>query len=628
MKSSITRAGIAAATGALLLLSTACTSTPTPAQKALTPETTDEFVPSWAKNVVWYQVFPERFNNGDPSNDPKLEDLTGAWPTAPDKPWDISPWTSDWYELQPWEWATGENIWWNILRRRCGGDLQGIIDKLDYLQDLGVTAIYLNPIFMSPSLHKYDGESYHHVEPIFGPDPAGDEALIATENPADPSTWVMTSADNLALELINEVHKRGMRIIFDGVFNHLGYNSWPFQDVVKNQQDSPYKDWFVVHSWRDEEAGTEFKYQGWFGVDTLPELREDENGIVDGPKQYIFDSTSRWMDPNGDGDPSDGIDGWRLDVAFCVDHAFWKDWRKHVKAINPEAYLTAEIVDPIPKVKPYLQGDEFDAVMNYNFAFTSAEFFIEEEHSITPSEFDAKLRDLRNAFGGGVASVQQNLFDSHDTNRIGSHIVNRAHGHYRDWGSYFNNSKAENNRNYNTRKPSDADRQIQKLFVIFQMTYPGAPMVYYGDEAGMWGGNDPDCRKPMVWPELTYQRETTLPTGAKFSPGDVVAYDHDMASHYRKMIRIRNNHPALRTGDFETVLTDDEAEVYAYRRIAPRENILVVLNNSDQPRAVSLPVGRGQVFTDLLNGGLLAAEGTTLTVNIPARWGAVLNLEK
>ncbi len=151
----------------------------------------EEFVPQWAKSVVWYQIFPERFRNGDPSNDPTVNDILGADPAEPPVEWEVHPWGSDWYELQNYEQANGEpELWKHLLRRRYGGDLQGVIDKLDYLEDLGVTALYLNPVFQSPSLHKYDAESYHHIDPNFGPDPDGDRELIATENLLDPATWV------------------------------------------------------------------------------------------------------------------------------------------------------------------------------------------------------------------------------------------------------------------------------------------------------------------------------------------------------------------------------------------------------------------------------------------------------
>ncbi|MCK4287718.1 MAG: hypothetical protein KAW86_00810, partial [Bacteroidales bacterium] len=405
-----------------------------------------EFVPLWAKSVVWYQIFPERFRDGDPSNNPTVKDIIGADPVEPPKSWNIHPWESDWYELQDYEKKNGEKeLWKHLLRRRYGGDLQGIIDKLDYLVDLGISAIYLNPVFDSPSLHKYDAASYHHIDPNFGPDPVGDRQLMKQENPLDPETWVWTKADELALKLIEEAHKRNIRIIFDGVFNHMGINSFAFQDLLKNQQKSPYKDWFTVKSWDNNETGETFDYVGWFGVKSLPELREDSAGIVSGPRDYIFNATKRWMNPKNKGIQF-GIDGWRLDVAFCVGHPFWKKWRKLVRSINPEAYLTAEIVDTPEKVKPYMQGDEFDGEMNYNFAFACAEFFFNPDSMrISSTEFDHKLKNLRELYPKGVAYVSQNLFGSHDANRIGSHIVNRGIGNFRNWGQYFGLSQAANN---------------------------------------------------------------------------------------------------------------------------------------------------------------------------------------
>ncbi|RMF66490.1 MAG: alpha-amylase, partial [Calditrichaeota bacterium] len=330
----------------------------------------ENWVPEWAAKVVWYQVFPERFCNGNPNNDPTLAEIKGAYPYDDSSPWQIHPWTSDWYELQPYERLNGRSIWFNILRRRYGGDLEGILEKLDYLQELGIGAIYLNPVFDAPSHHKYDGASYHHIDPNFGPDPRGDRRLMAQETPDDPATWVWTAADRMMLQLIGELHRRKMRVIFDGVFNHMGVNSWAFQDVLVRQRESRFKDWFKIRSWDDEGKKTKFAYKGWCGVRDLPEFRQDARGIVDGPKQYIYAATRRWMDPDGDGNPEDGIDGWRLDVAFCIAHPFWQEWREFVKSINPDAYLTAEVIDPPEVLQPYLRGDEFDAVMNYNFAFS------------------------------------------------------------------------------------------------------------------------------------------------------------------------------------------------------------------------------------------------------------------
>lgn len=586
-------------------------------------ENINEFVPQWAKKVVWYQIFPERFRNGDKENDPTLESIKGSYPHDHTSKWQIHPWNSDWYELQPYEKENGKDIWFNIQRRRYGGDLQGIIEKLDYLKELGITALYLNPIFTSPSHHKYDGATFHHVDPHFGPDPQGDKLLIKNEIPHDPTTWVWTSADKLFLKLIEEVHNRKMFIIIDGVFNHMGINSWVFQDVKKNQQNSLYKDWIAVTSWDDIEKGTTFQYNGWWGVKELPELKQDENGIVEGPRNYIFNITKRWMDPNGDGNTSDGIDGWRLDVAFCVKHPFWKEWRKVVKEINPDAYLTAEIIDPIPVIQPYLEGDEFDAVMNYNFAFTSAEFFFETKNKILPSEFNNKLKELRNAFPKGVDYVQQNLFGSHDANRIGSHIVNREKYNYRDWGNYFNLSKGSNTE-YDTRKPNDYEIQLQKLFAVFQMTYIGAPMIYYGDEAGVWGANDPDCRKPMIWNDIVYDDETLLPNQTKREYPDKVKFNKELFEHYKKLIHIRNDNDVLQIGNYEELLLDDENNIFAFSRKLINNEIIVILNNSDKEFDLNIKVSHKEYYSDLLNEEKFDVETGVLKTKIPAKWGRVL----
>lgn len=590
-----------------------------------------EFVPQWAKSVVWYQIFPERFRNGDPSNDPTVADIAGADPMTPAKQWNIHPWGSDWYQLQAYEIANGEpELWKHMQRRRYGGDIQGIIDKLDDLQDLGVTAIYLNPVFDAPSNHKYDGASYHHIDPNFGPDPKGDRELMASENPGDPKTWVWTKADELALELIAQAHQRGMRIIFDGVFNHMGANSFALQDVRKNKLNSPYISWFTIKNFDIPSAGLEFDYQGWWGNKSLPELREDANGIVTGPKAYIFAATNRWMNPKGRGIEF-GIDGWRLDVAYMVAHPFWKDWRKYVKSINPEAYLTAEIVNTPEVVKPYLQGDEFDAEMQYNFAFTAAEFFFNEgKFNINAHEFDKKLAVLRNIYPTGVAYVNQNLFGSHDTNRIGSYIVNRKLGNFRDWGTWFQMSQPVNNPNFQVRKPNAYELQVQKLFVVFQMTYVGAPMLYYGDEVGMWGANDPDDRKPMLWSDIAYDNERALPDGTlrPLNQVDVVEINSALRSFYKKMIAIRNTHQSLQVGDYKTLLADDVNNLFAFQRQLGDETIWVILNNSNVAQKVRLPRMGYDEFEDILNEQSYGWHQGDLEINIPAKQAAVLNAIK
>lgn len=582
-----------------------------------------EFVPGWAKKVVWYQIFPERFRNGDKSNDPTIKDIKNSWPHDNTSPWEVHPWESDWYKFQPYEKENGKDIWFNIQRRRYGGDLQGIIDKLDYLKELGIGAIYLNPVFESPSLHKYDGATYHHVDPNFGPDPIGDRMIIKTEVGDDPTTWVWTKADKLFLKLVDEVHKRGMKIIIDGVFNHMGLNSWAFKDIQEKQQNSKYKDWFKIISWDDSTTGEKFDYEGWYGCRELPELKQDENGIVAGPKKYIFDITKRWMDPIGDGSLKEGIDGWRLDVAFMVKHKFWKDWRAHVKSINPEAYLTAEIVDKVEVNTPYLEGDEFDAVMNYNFFFTCSEYFIHDKYGINTTEFDKKLKELRDAYPDCVAYVQQNLFDSHDTQRIASQIVNKDFWNVRDWSNFFEKSKGDK-LEYHTTKPYEEDYQIQKLMAIFQMTYLGAPMIYYGDEAGMWGANDPCCRKPMVWDDIKYEPEAELPDGSLREHSDIVEFDRDIFNHYKKLIHIRNEHPALQIGDYTTLLIDDENNLYIFERKDESESILVAINNDSESHTVKLNSDCNKEFFDLLNEEEIKIENGLLEFSIPAKWGRII----
>ncbi|MBF6641979.1 alpha-glucosidase C-terminal domain-containing protein [Flavobacterium sp. J49] len=540
-----------------------------------------KFTPEWSKGIIWYQIFPERFNNGDPTNDPKVTDQNGAYPFDDTSAFQIHPWTSDWYQLQPYEQQNGKDLYYNLQRRRYGGDLQGIINKLDYIKSLGVNAIYLTPIFWSPSSHKYDALCYHHVDPTFGPDPEGDVAMMKNENPLDVKSWVWTKADLLALKLIKEVHARNMRIIFDGVFNHMGMKSFAFEDVQKNQQASAYSDWFSIDSWDDPAKGTTFQYKGWFGVKTLPEFKEDEKGIVAGPKAYIFNATKRWMNPMDKG-IQDGIDGWRLDVAYDVGHPFWKDWRRWVRSINPTAYMTAELVSPIEKTRPYLEGDEFDATMNYNFAFIVHDFFIQDKLASTVTQFDAQLATLREAFGNDVALNMQNLMNSHDATRLASAVANPDGKKFGDWGAYFNWSQKSNNKEYNARKPTAAQVQKQKLIAAFQMLYLGSPMIFYGDEAGIWGGNDPDCRKPMVWDDKTYDAETYNPDQSTHEP-DAVAFNKDLYNWYQKFMVLRNNYKSIQLGNYTTIAKDDAQKLYVFSRKYQGEEVLVCINRSDKP---------------------------------------------
>lgn len=577
------------------------------------------FVPAWAAHAVWYQILPERFANGDPKNDPTLESLAGGR-LAPgaDDDWRVTPWTADWYAMQPGETAPGKDKWMAIHDRRYGGDLAGIIARLPYLKDLGVTAIYLNPVFDAPSHHKYDGASLHHVDPHLGPDPQGDRALMATETPDDPATWTWTAADLLLLRLIDEVHAHGMRIILDGVFNHVGVNHWAFKDLLEHQQRSRFADWFIVHQWRDDATGQPFRYEAWKGFDTLPELRKEGDHLAPGPREYIYAATRRWLAPNGD--TRQGIDGWRLDVAPWVPHGFWKDWRALVKSLNPEAYLVAENIRDVAFNVPYLAGDEFDAVMNYNFAFACDEYFFRDTTRISTTAFDALLRELREAYPACVAPVQQNLFGSHDTARLASHPVNRDRLQFRTFDDSYHDHDARPP-HFDTRAPNAHERRLHLLFALFQMSYLGAPVIYYGDEAGLYGANDPCCRKPMLWPELQYDDDAIGPDGTPRAQPTKVGFDHDLHAAYRRLIHLRLSVPALRTGDVKTLLADDTKQVLVHLR---GDTALVAINRSEEAQEVELPWAMPTGWTDRLDGGATAqVSGGRTRLRLPALWGAV-----
>jgi len=564
------------------------------------------FPPEWSKGLVWYQIFPERFRNGDTTNNPALKDQVGCWPHELIEPWEVHPWNSDWYKLQNYEKENGKDIWYNITRRRYGGDLQGIIDKIGYLKELGVQGIYLNPVFVAPSHHKYDISYYHHIDPNFGPDPDGDWQIIKNEVPDDPETWKWTAADSLALKLIETVHKNNMYIIFDGVFNHMGYNNFALEDIRLNQKNSRFTNWFTITSWEDKKKGTTFEYEGWWGIKDMPELREDSTGIVTGPREYIYSITQRWMDPNGNGDISKGIDGWRLDVANYVGHPFWKKWRTHVKSINSEAFITAEIIENTDYLEPYLQGDEFDAAMNYNFAFIASEFFVNNKKSIPVTEFDSLLNLLLINFPGDVHHSMQNLIGSHDTHRAASRMVNRDKGSWLDKSFFFEGNKAFN-KNVETRKPTKREYNRLKQLITFQMTFPGAPMIYYGDETGMWGAHDPCCRKPMVWDDIKYFPEKLNANGSEKKP-DTVEVNQDIYTHYKKLIQIRKELPSLQKGSYETILKDDHNNLYGFQRQLGDDKVYVIFNKSSHIQTFDLKTENYSKFVDMLNGGRYNAD--------------------
>jgi cyclomaltodextrinase len=589
--------------------------------------------PAWAGDAIWYQVFVERFRNGDPSNDPTAHDIIGFTADSAPPGWGITPWGHDWYRRDAWAVSSGKEFYSAAQFRRYGGDLQGLIDKLDYLQELGVTALYLNPVNDAPSLHKYDARNYHHIDRNFGPNPRADEALTARENPVDPATWTWTAADSLFLSLVREVHRRGMRIIMDYSWNHTGITFWAWQDVLKNQERSRFADWYEIQRFDNPATAdtSEFAYRGWAGVPWLPEWKKVgrpagqtqgaiEGNLVPGVREQVFNVTRRWLDPNGDGDLSDGVDGFRLDVAEMVPLGFWRDYRTFVRSINPEAYLVGEIwwekwPDKLYDPAPWVQGDVFDAVMNYRWYTPTRSFFAGAEPRTTASQFAAQLDSLGRGVAPAHQKVMMNLTASHDTPRFSTSVFNR--------GRYKYHNRPTEDAGYRIDRPDARTRRAQEMILVQQFTYIGAPHIWNGDEVGMWGADDPDERKPLVWADLRYEDETTHPLGQR-RKRDRVVPDTGLFRVYRDLAALRKAHLRLFVDGSLTWLTSDDARgVVVYERVLGDQRAIVAFNNSEAPRTVEVS-GEGSYRAAYPAGSPLTSRGGRLRISLPARSSKVL----
>ena len=503
--------------------------------------------PDWAKDAIWYQIMVDRFRSGSAENDPER----------------MRPWTGEWYAPSPWEGQDGQSFYeYYVFSRLYGGDFQGLAEKLDYLKELGVTALYLNPVFQSPSHHKYNATNFVHIDEHYGV--KGDYAKAeAAENLLDPSTWTWTPSDRIFLDFLKAAKARGMRVILDGVFNHVGATHPAFLDVRRRGKDSPFADWFAVRSWDP------FEYDGWAGFGELPVFAKSADGLAsESATRHIYEVTRRWMDPDGDGDPSDGIDGWRLDVPNEVPLPFWVEWRKFVKAINPDAYITGEIWK---RADQWLDGRSFDAVMNYPFAEAAIGWVGDRANKIKPSELDRRLAELRLAYPAEVTYCLMNLLDSHDTDRIASMLANPDR-------EYDRGNREQDGAAYDAGKPAAEVYRKVRLLALLQMTYVGAPMIYYGDEVGMWGSDDPNNRKPMLWKDLE-----------PYADPDENRVMEEQLEFYRRATALRNRFAALRRGSFRTLLADDEQDVWVFLRELGREKVLVALNASDRQATVEVP---------------------------------------
>lgn len=416
-------------------------------------------LPEWVKDAIFYQIFPERFNNGNSENDPPN---TVPWGNKP----------------------TRDSFF--------GGDLVGIIKKFEYIKDLGVNAIYLNPIFQAGTNHKYDTWDYFKIDPNFG-------------------------SINDFKKLINNAHKLNIRIILDGVFNHCGDGFWAFKDVCSFGKKSKYYNWFIIND--DNIQNNPINYQTAGACNYLPKLNVSNSNV----KKYIHKIIEFWTKL--------GIDGWRFDVPWKVSSKFWKSVRNIVKDINPDSYLVGE---EWHDAQPWIKRDMFDGVMNYRLRDHIINFFIKDKEDA--EDFNYRILYLKKLYGEYFFTML-NLLSSHDTPRIFT--------------------IARNN------------KKRLLLAISFLMTFIGSPMIYYGDEIGMKGGNDPDCRRVMLW--------------------DEDLWDWEIHNTYKRLIDLRKSHESLRYGDFKTLLTFNK--VYAYLRTRNKDYVIVVLNSGEkQPNIkISMP---------------------------------------
>ena len=520
--------------------------------------------PAWAKGAVMYQIFVDRFCNGDPSND--VEDGEYVYigePVCKVKDWNEFPAAMD-------------------IRRFHGGDLQGVLDKLDYLEELGVEVIYFNPLFVSPSNHKYDIQDYDYIDPHYGviiedggevlPEGEKDNTRATKYQKRTGDIRNLEASNRLFAKLVEEMHTRGMRVILDGVFNHCGsFNKWMDRERIYEPQpeyekgayvsaQSPYRDFFHFFDEREEAWPYNKNYDGWWGHDTLPKLNYEDSPTLE---EYILNIGKKWVSPPYN------ADGWRLDVAADLgysneyNHIFWENFRKAVKSANPQALILAEHYgDP----GEWLQGDEWDSVMNYDAFMEPLTWFLTgmEKHS------DERRTDLwgnadnfvntMNHFMASMLTpslqVAMNELSNHDHSRFltrTNHIVGRV--------AQLGSKAAEEGINM----------AVMREAVAVQMTWVGAPTVYYGDEAGVCGFTDPDSRRTYPWGQE----------------------NRELVEFHKEMIRIHKREKPLRTGSLK--MLSWSSNVLAYARFQEGEQIIVVLNNSKELKEVTIPVWQAEV---------------------------------
>jgi len=565
--------------------------------------------PQWARGAIWYEIIPDRFEDGDSLNNSYYHEIFSSDSSLK--------WTSNWYSLTEREKQQGKSFYINASLRRYGGDLQGILNRLDYLEDLGVDVLYLTSIFTSVDPLHYSVSDHRHVDPHLGPMLPTDSSFLAREVPDDPKSWYLTSADRMFLDLIAEAHERGIRVVIDGIFPFVSVDFWAFKDVLKKLDRSLYKDWFNIRQWdRPETPDTnEFTYDARFGLRALPLFKSDSLGLVEGPKKWVFAITKRWMDPDGDGDPSDGVDGWRIEGQELLPSGFWGEWASFVKSINPNAVVVGEQWSrEDAKDNPYC-----DTFLDYVFGRVVRKMFFDST-AVSVSVVDALLSNRSSVFGNAEAmDLPVNVISSHETDRVASMAANPGY-------EYDAENSPDENPRYNTGPPDIRQRLRLKAAILFQFTYPGCPLIYYGDEAGMWGGDVPDNRKPMVWFDKSYQQENPEIVTGKSEKYRVV-FDSVTYSLYKSMIQLRKHHPALRTGDMKTILMDNATGLYGFMRSAGSDKVVAIFNSSasTQLAYVMFPgIQTGTKIIDPINGEYFFHTADGVTIQLPPKGATVL----
>ena len=520
--------------------------------------------PDWAKGAVMYQIFVDRFYNGDPSND--VEDREYIYINRPCQ------------RVEDWNSPTASMD----VARFYGGDLAGVLKKLDYLEDLGVEVVYFNPIFVSPSNHKYDTQDYDHVDPHYGVIVNDGGEVVPEEDSSNLAATKyqkrvcdlenLSASNQFFKELVKEMHARGMRVIIDGVFNHCGsFNKWMDRERIYEKldsykkgayisADSEFRNFFRFEKEEDEDWPYNDSYEGWWGHDTLPKLSYESSVYL---RRHIFHIAKKWVSNEF------GADGWRLDVASDLgrskenNHIFWKKFRKEVKSVNPDALILAEHYgDPTD----WLQGDQWDTVMNYDAFMDPVSWFLTglEKHS------DEKREDLKNNSEAFVNSILYNMsamltpslqvtmnqLSNHDHSRF----LTRTNGMVGRVDT-LGHEAAQMGINYG----------IMREGIVLLMTWVGAPAIYYGDEAGVCGFTDPDNRRTYPW-------------GAE---------NHDLIDFHKTMIKIRKESSAIRTGSLR-ILTG-EGGALSYVRFNLEEQVVVALNNTQEVKELTIPVWIGEL---------------------------------